>query len=213
MTFFPSTQTKGFLLSSLFKFHGNKSSRDASVLTRMNVAHHHLDLLEGPEIHSDVLAPLGSRARRSIWMATANLKDLHLDAGTGFRPFMDVLLGLAERGVEVRIIHSSTPSMKLSARMESVDHPRLQLRCCPRNHIKCVILDGYEAYLGSANLTGAGMGAKSEHRRNFELGIRTRDSELVRRTRRIFETIWEGGPCPSCAFQHNCPRYNREQVS
>lgn len=39
---------------------------------------------------------------------------------------------------------------------------------CPRVHFKCIIVDGVKAYFGSANLTGAGMGAKSEKKRNFE---------------------------------------------
>lgn len=44
---------------------------------------------------------------------------------------------------------------------------------CPRVHLKSLIIDGRFAYVGSANLTGAGMGAKSDRRRNFESGIIT----------------------------------------
>ena len=44
---------------------------------------------------------------------------------------------------------------------------------CPRVHFKCIIVDGVKAYFGSANLTGAGMGAKSEKKRNFENGVLT----------------------------------------
>ena len=36
---------------------------------------------------------------------------------------------------------------------------------CPRVHFKSVIVDGRFAYSGSANLTGAGMGAKSKEKR------------------------------------------------
>ncbi len=43
----------------------------------------------------------------------------------------------------------------------------------PRVHFKAVVVDGTFAYSGSANLTGAGMGAKSENRRNFEVGFIT----------------------------------------
>ena len=38
----------------------------------------------------------------------------------------------------------------------------LALRACPRVHFKAVIVDGAFVYVGSANWTGAGLGAKSE---------------------------------------------------
>ena len=41
---------------------------------------------------------------------------------------------------------------------------------CPRVHFKCIIVDGVKAYFGSANLTGAGMGAKSV-RYSFSLWV------------------------------------------
>ena len=41
------------------------------------------------------------------------------------------------------------------------------------------MVDGVKAYFGSANLTGAGMGAKSKKKRNFENGILTDDPALV----------------------------------
>ncbi len=44
---------------------------------------------------------------------------------------------------------------------------------------KLMIFDMETAYIGSANLTGAGMGMKSENRRNFEAGILTNDPEFV----------------------------------
>lgn len=39
---------------------------------------------------------------------------------------------------------------------------------CPRAHFKMIILDFESAYIGSANLTGAGIGMKSSNHRNFE---------------------------------------------
>jgi len=42
---------------------------------------------------------------------------------------------------------------------------------CPRVHFKLMIFDLETVYIGSANLTGAGMGLKGENKRNFEVGI------------------------------------------
>ena len=36
-----------------------------------------------------------------------------------------------------------------------------------------LVFDGKEAYIGSANLTGAGIGMKTDNKRNFEAGILT----------------------------------------
>ena len=55
-------------------------------------------------------------------------------------------------------------------------------------------MDGLFAYSGSANLTGAGMGAKSKGKRNFESGFLTRDPELVQAIMTQFDTLWMGRP-------------------
>ena len=48
------------------------------------------------------------------------------------------------------------------------------------------------AYIGSANLTGAGMGMKSPTRRNFETGILTDDPHLVESAMEHFDSVWRG---------------------
>ena len=50
---------------------------------------------------------------------------------------------------------------------------------CPRVHFKMLIFDFESAYIGSANLTGAGIGMKSSNRRNFEAGILTDEAHLI----------------------------------
>lgn len=46
---------------------------------------------------------------------------------------------------------------------------RLESALCPRIHFKMMIFDLDEVYVGSANLTGAGIGMKSAKTRNFEV--------------------------------------------
>ena len=60
-------------------------------------------------------------------------------------------------------------------------------------------------WLGSANLTGAGMGAKSPRRRNFEVALEVRDPELVERTVALFGHVWEGHACADCDRKNVCP--------
>ena len=75
---------------------------------------------------------------------------------------------------------------------------------CPRVHFKSVVVDGGFAYTGSGNLTGAGMGAKSEGKRNFEAGIITRDPCLVEQIMAQFDTVWMGERCGGCRRKEYC---------
>ena len=79
---------------------------------------------------------------------------------------------------------------------------------CPRVHFKCIIVDGRTAYFGSANLTGAGMGAKSERKRNFENGVLSDDPALVAPLVEQFDSVWRGDFCRDCGrrdFCGDCP--------
>jgi len=78
------------------------------------------------------------------------------------------------------------------------------MRLCPRLHFKTVIVDGAFLYLGSANWTGAGLGAKGEHRRNFELGFVTADCGLLDEAQAIYESLWRGDPCAECRVRDTC---------
>ena len=54
------------------------------------------------------------------------------------------------------------------------------------------VVDGVKAYFGSANLTGAGMGAKSKRKCNFENGVLTDDPALVAQLVEQFGSVWRG---------------------
>ena len=79
------------------------------------------------------------------------------------------------------------------------------MRCCPRVHVKAVIADGRWRYLGSANLTGAGLGAKAARRRNFEAGIWTDDLALIDTIADMLDKIWTGTQCLDCGRKQHCP--------
>jgi hypothetical protein len=75
---------------------------------------------------------------------------------------------------------------------------------CPRVHLKTVIVDGELLYLGSANWTGAGLGAKGDARRNFELGVLSDDEQLLDQVQAFFDWIWNGKPCSGCRLRSVC---------
>jgi phosphatidylserine/phosphatidylglycerophosphate/cardiolipin synthase-like enzyme len=80
----------------------------------------------------------------------------------------------------------------------------LALRQCPRVHLKVVVVDGALLYLGSANWTGAGLGAKGEHRRNFELGVVTDDDTMLDAVQARYDALWRGAECGACRLRSEC---------
>ena len=114
----------------------------------------------------------------------------------------------AEKGVRFRIIHSDLPSRPFRDTLER--YPRLtssalELQVCPRSHWKMVVVDGAFGYMGSANFTGAGLGAKSPRRRNLELGVASRNPDFVRQLAGLFDAFWIGEHCLECSFRSRCP--------
>jgi phosphatidylserine/phosphatidylglycerophosphate/cardiolipin synthase-like enzyme len=178
-----------------------------------------IELVGGRGHHDRVLAAVLD-AKVSVWIATANVKELMIEDGRAApgrrrtlkkRPYVSILARLDElaaRGVELRLLHAELPSRPF--REEIARHPRLvagglALRRCPRVHLKAVIVDGALLYLGSANWTGAGLGAKGSGRRNFELGIVTDDGPLLDQVQALYDRIWTGGECAACKLREDCP--------
>jgi phosphatidylserine/phosphatidylglycerophosphate/cardiolipin synthase-like enzyme len=157
-------------------------------------------------------------ARVSVWIGTANLKEMRVEAPLGsvarargrYVSILDTIEGLVARGVDVRILHASPPSRAFRA--ELARHERLlanrlfEIRQCPRVHLKMIAVDGGTLYLGSANFTGAGLGAKGEGRRNFEMGVLTDDDVLLDTTQERFARIWSGAECKGCRVRSVCPK-------
>lgn len=112
---------------------------------------------------------------------------------------------LAERGVEIRLLHAGTPSDAALQELKRELPRGLVIRRCPRLHSKAVIVDCSAMYLGSANLTGAGLGAKADGKRNFELGIWTTSQELIDGVLDQFNALWEGHECDTCRRKDVCP--------
>jgi len=165
-------------------------------------------LLQGSELYREVVLDKVAHARESVLIATANVKDMQVERGGKFASVVGLFSELAGRGVELRLLHAELPSRPFRASFEKrrqLTAGGLALKICPRVHFKAVLVDGAWAYFGSANLTGAGLGAKSEGRRNFELGICTEDFETIDRIRALFEAVWSGVECMTCKLRSVCP--------
>ena len=177
-----------------------------------------IELVGGRAHYERVIAAVLA-AHTSVWIATANVKGMMVEGAA--RPgerrtqkrgtyvsMVSRLDALAAKGVELRLLHAEIPSGPF--REEIAAHPRLlagglELARCPRVHMKAVIVDGAVLYLGSANWTGAGLGAKGSGKRNFELGVITDDAQLLDQVQALFERVWSGAECAGCKLREVCP--------
>ena len=142
----------------------------------------------------------------SLWIGTADIKDLYIEDGKSKKPFLEVLAKLIKKGVAVRLIHAKEPGPNFRENFDKspVLYDRLERVLCPRVHFKMLVFDGKEVYVGSANLTGAGIGMKAETTRNFEAGILTDDQEIVEKAMNQFDEVWMGKQCKTCKLREYC---------
>ena len=165
-------------------------------------------LLQGSDLYREVIREKLAHARESVLIATSNLKDVQVEREGRFASVLALFSELAGRGVELRILHAELPSRPFRASFEKrrrLTGGGLSLKMCPRVHFKAVLIDGAWVYVGSANFTGAGLGARGEGKRNFELGLCTEDFETVDRVKALFEAIWTGAECAACRLHSVCP--------
>ena len=125
--------------------------------------------------YTEVLTRM-TKARRLLWIATADLKDLFVERKSDVVPFLQILSDLIKRGVEVRLLHAKEPGQPFREDFDKFPSlwSQLDRRLCPRVHAKLIAIDSEIVYIGSANMTGAGMGMKSAANRNFEAGVLNR---------------------------------------
>ena len=154
-------------------------------------------------------------AKSSIKILTGDFKRFRLkpsvQQGENYNdgtPFIKSLIEKAENGVSVQIL-CSRPSKYFAEeldnyyqQMESTDN--FEYVYCIRNHAKVIIVDDELAYVGSANVTPAGLGQGLISPGNFEAGILTNNSELVSSIIDYFAMVWDANSCKGCHRADQC---------
>ena len=160
----------------------------------------------GNEAHySDIIA--GSLSvTKQLWIGTADIKDLYISRNGTTVPYLKALSDLIRRKIEVRLIHAKEPGPNF--RKDFDKNPELwnglERVLCPRVHFKVMVFDMKTVYVGSANLTGAGLGMKGKDSRNFESGIFTNDRTIVQSVIQQFDDVWIGIHCRTCRRKAFC---------
>lgn len=158
------------------------------------------------EAHYDQVIERIKDVKKTLWIGTADIKDLYVKDERGTKPLLEVLSDLAKRGVEIRLIHAKEPGPAF--RQDFDKYPALidgmERVLCPRVHFKIIIFDLKTAYVGSANLTGAGLGMKGENTRNFEAGVLSSNKDFVKNATEQFDSVWMGAHCKGCRRKEFC---------
>jgi phosphatidylserine/phosphatidylglycerophosphate/cardiolipin synthase-like enzyme len=168
-----------------------------------------MEFIKDNRIYEEVICRRVAAAKFFLWIATSDMKDLHVIKGARMVPFLEVLSDLVSHHVEIRLLHAKEPGPRFREDFDKYPNliPGMERILCPRVHFKSVIVDGKFVYTGSANLTGAGMGAKSRTRRNFEGGIITDEPGIIKEVMEQFDEVWRGEHCGKCQRKKFCADY------
>ncbi|MBO4590866.1 MAG: hypothetical protein J5698_07850 [Bacteroidaceae bacterium] len=156
-------------------------------------------------------------AKSSIKIMTGDFKRFKLkpttEQGKNYNDetsFISFLMEKAKQGISVQIICSS-PSKSFKEEYEELYEQMnpgpFKIFFCIRNHAKVVIIDDKVAYMGSANVTKAGLGQGIISPGNFEAGILTEETALVSSVKEFFTKILDGDYCDGCHRSNQCIEY------
>ncbi len=177
-----------------------------SITTKKIISKNEEFLYISNESHYEQVIERIKTVKKTLWIGTADIKDLYVKDGRETKPLLEVLSDLAKRGVEIRLIHAKEPGPAF--RQDFDKYPALidgmERVLCPRVHFKIIVFDLKTAYVGSANLTGAGLGMKGEKTRNFEAGVLSSNKDFVKNAAEQFDSVWMGAHCKGCRRKEFC---------
>ena len=108
-----------------------------------------MEILSNEQIYEKLILQTIPKARKYIWIATADIKDMYVKNGKRMIPFLNILGDFIKEGILVRIIHAKEPGVNFRTDFDKnpVLIKNLERMLCPRNHLKLVIIDGKYAFM------------------------------------------------------------------
>lgn len=107
-----------------------------------------LTYISNSDHYTEVLSRVKS-VKHTLWIGTADIKDLYVEMGKAKKPFLALIAQLIKRGVEVRLIHAKEPGPAFREDFDKypVLFDQLERVLCPRVHFKMLVFDGKKCML------------------------------------------------------------------
>lgn len=64
--------------------------------------------IQNEQHYTEVISRVAT-VKQSLWIGTADIKDLYVTKGNGVAPFLSTLAELLKKGVDLRLIHAKEP--------------------------------------------------------------------------------------------------------
>lgn len=80
-----------------------------SIATKKIILENEEFLYISNESHYEQVIGRIKMVKKTLWIGTADIKDLYVKDGRGTKPLLEVLSDLAKSGVEIRLIHAKEP--------------------------------------------------------------------------------------------------------
>ena len=98
-----------------------------------------INYISNTDHYKEVLSWVQS-VKHTLWIGTADIKDLYMEVGKDKKPFLAIIAQLIRRGVEVRLVHAKEPGPNFREDFDRypVLYDRLERLLYPRVHFKIV---------------------------------------------------------------------------
>ena len=101
-----------------------------------------LTYISNTDHYKEVLSRVKA-VKQTLWIGTADIKDLYVEMGKEKKPFLALIAQLIRKGVEVRLIHAKEPGPNFREDFDKypVLYDRLVRVLCPRVHFTMRVFD------------------------------------------------------------------------
>lgn len=99
-----------------------------------------LKYISNTDHYKEVISQV-KNVKQTLWIGTADIKDLYVEIGKEKKPFLALIAQLIRKGIEVRLIHAKEPGQAFREDFDKYPtlYDGLERVLCPRVHFKMIV--------------------------------------------------------------------------